>query len=459
MQAGAEPCAPAAGLAGTGPGGVTAGHALAAAALLSRLLAGAPALAAGQSDEGPRPFADWVAACRPHQASCSIASYVHDPQRSGDVAAELRLTRPEPGAPVEIAFIPALRFPAPEATLDARIDREAWVSLRPGSGYARADTPTGYRITDRRAVETLLPGLRRGERITFRYRDDAGTEASFTFSLRGFTAALGFIDYAAGTRLRHARRNPEAPASPTLLCRGNEPFWSLSMRDRTATYRRLGRIAEERSVLAGALRAFPAFRPPFFVWRGRSAEESGDLVAVITGERCQDTMGDEGAGGGTMPYTARLSLPGGEVLLGCCREETAAPLPALAPDDVPVADLAAKPPDDWACRLLELLPAITACVARTSGTGTRVSKAWPMNHGLVGVRTESDSGRWECVARADGNAVHSVAGLGAAPPVPGEGRTIFTPAGTSPLQGRCWRHERVIAPDGRLVGWLSYDVC
>jgi hypothetical protein len=44
----------------------------------------------------------------------------------------------------------------------------------------------------------------------------------------------------------------------------------------------------------------------------------GDLVAWITAEPCLDTMSDR-EGSSAFAHRIRISLPDGEVLVGCCR--------------------------------------------------------------------------------------------------------------------------------------------
>ncbi len=112
-------------------------------------------------------------------------------------------------------------------------------------------------------------------------------------------------------------KRPELPAA--LACRGNEPFWNLAIDGRKAEYGRLGgasgRVA---ATLAGNLSSLDYLKPRLLVWRGRAEAMSGDLVAMITRERCVDTMAEEGPGGGVFDYRVRVSLPGGEVRAGCC---------------------------------------------------------------------------------------------------------------------------------------------
>jgi len=84
---------------------------------------------------------------------------------------------------------------------------------------------------------------------------------------------------------------------------------------------------------AGRLQEIDWARPLFLVYRGRAEASGADLVAVITREACLDTMTDATERGGASDHTARVSLLGGEVRLGCC---TAPRVPeALRPPAVP----------------------------------------------------------------------------------------------------------------------------
>jgi putative lipoprotein len=143
----------------------------------------------------------------------------------------------------------------------------------------------------------------------------------------------------------------------------------------------------------------------------------------------------------------------------CTLAATAMPL-RLAPGGHPLFDPAAKTADDWSRFLLDLMPAINACLREPVGDLPRVVKAWPMNHGMVGVRLQNiDGGRHQCIAAADGAPVDQVELLAFdAAPAP-EGDPVFTPADGAYPGGACFRHERVEAADGRFLGWLSARVC
>jgi hypothetical protein len=100
-------------------------------------------------------------------------------------------------------------------------------------------------------------------------------------------------------------------------------------------------------------------------------------------------------------------------------------------------------------------------VGATPGQAPRVTKAWPMNYGMVGVRTRNGAGGWfACIAPAAGGAPDRFEPLAAgARRLPGEGAVLFSPAPQAPPAGACYRHERVLRADGEALGLLSYDTC
>jgi uncharacterized membrane protein len=252
-----------------------------------------------------------------------------------------------------------------------------------------------------------------------------------------------------------------------FACRGNEPSWSLVIDHDSARFLSLTGSEPEAINLTGKLRVTGEGRTPDVDWRGK-APGGGEYKVLIQEQACSDTMADASAGDGAsaFPYRARLTLPGGKVVQGCCNAglETAIKREPQAPADIeqaPVANLYTRRPDDWSRFLLELMPAVDACLARTPGEAPYVTKAWPMNRGLVGVRTRNAVAGWfDCVAPFDGHNIERFEAVTAdAGPIPGEGHVLFTPAGQSPLAGGCWRHERVVDLSGKVLGWLSSNGC
>jgi len=104
---------------------------------------------------------------------------------------------------------------------------------------------------------------------------------------------------------------PAAAAEPRLVCFGNEPSWSLRFDGG-----------------GKATLAFPDGKPVEYrgretrldflkerAWRGTPEKDAkAVLVAFLREAACSDTMSDA-----THPLSARVSLPDGRLLAGCCR--------------------------------------------------------------------------------------------------------------------------------------------
>jgi uncharacterized membrane protein len=256
-----------------------------------------------------------------------------------------------------------------------------------------------------------------------------------------FLLAPGLVPAGAGeARVRH------------LVCTGNEPFWRLEMGPKTARWSRPGREDVEEDELQGGLSGLGFLDPQAWVWRGEvGGDPAQTLVAVMRAETCHDTMAD-------LPpfdFRAVVSFPDGLAATGCCRAAL-----ALDAAGAPHADLGIKAEGDWARLLPDLLPVVRSC-GRGGPTVERVVKAWPMNHGLAGVRLVGRDGQaYDCVAELASGRVESITPVPAgATAMPGEGDPIFLPAREHPPLLECGRLERVLDPDGALQGWLHYGAC
>jgi uncharacterized membrane protein len=100
-------------------------------------------------------------------------------------------------------------------------------------------------------------------------------------------------------------------AEQQLLCFGNEPSWSLqfSERDRARLMLPDRKPAEYRG---RETRLEPLKEQ---AWRGKPASgKRGIIVAFLRESTCSDDMSDT-----KHPVTARVSLPDGRLLAGCCR--------------------------------------------------------------------------------------------------------------------------------------------
>ena len=114
---------------------------------------------------------------------------------------------------------------------------------------------------------------------------------------------------------------PAAAAEPRMICFGNEPSWGLHFTDPGGA-RLL--IPDERPVeYQGSETRLDAIHER--AWRGKPATGGGgDVVAFLSDSVCSDGMSDA-----KHPVTARVSLPDGRFLAGCCRT---VPAPAAMPE-------------------------------------------------------------------------------------------------------------------------------
>lgn len=288
-------------------------------AVLLSLLALVPLADAGAAaGENRRYFRNWLAICPGDGfGPCSASTYVRpgrDPRIGFDF--QLSVGRDAPEQVPQVTFVPVFDLIAEDADLTVQVDAEPSLRLAPGSGFQAAGGVNEYRVVDAAAGERLLRAMRDGNRVEFRYRGRDGRPVRAEFSLIGLTAALGFFDAA-----QRAGAPPPAAAGPlpgAFVCTGNEPSWSLRIDGDRAEYTRLG--GPEKQALAGQARTLDFLRPRLKVWRGAASGVAKDLVAFVSEERCADTMADQ-----TFPFSARISMPDGEVLAGCCRP--AAPRP------------------------------------------------------------------------------------------------------------------------------------
>jgi len=95
------------------------------------------------------------------------------------------------------------------------------------------------------------------------------------------------------------------------ICFGNEPSWSLQFNGQGQA--RLT-LPDQRAVdIRGLTTRLDVLNEQ--AWRGRATVgKSGDVVAFLRESACSDGMSDE-----KHPVTARVSLPDGRLLAGCCR--------------------------------------------------------------------------------------------------------------------------------------------
>lgn len=121
---------------------------------------------------------------------------------------------------------------------------------------------------------------------------------------------------AALAALAVAPRAATAAADAPLICFGAEPSWSVTLD--TADTAQLTLPEKPAVAFRGSSSRIDALGER--VWRGAPANGSGgDLVVFLRQAACSDQMSDV-----EHPVVARVSLPDGRFLAGCCRLATAA---------------------------------------------------------------------------------------------------------------------------------------
>lgn len=101
---------------------------------------------------------------------------------------------------------------------------------------------------------------------------------------------------------------------PPYRCQGNEPFWSLTIRDAEADYDALNDAGRKR-VFSGGPRFQARAEGTLLHWAGVERSSGVELRAALHRETCLDSMSDE-----TPPFAYRSELQlGPERLSGCCR--------------------------------------------------------------------------------------------------------------------------------------------
>ena len=104
---------------------------------------------------------------------------------------------------------------------------------------------------------------------------------------------------------------PAVAADPPLMCFGNEPSWGLALEQPGTAQLRLPDAPP--AAYQGTDTRLEPLRER--VWRGRLAGGAGsDLVAFLREAECSDGMSNV-----KHPVVARVSLPDGRFLAGCCR--------------------------------------------------------------------------------------------------------------------------------------------
>jgi len=233
-------------------------------------------------------------------------------------------------------------------------------------------------------------------------------------------------------------------------CRGDDPAWRLDAARTTASF--TATVPRKREVVfRGSLQAIASPTAPILVWRGDTTHLPRETVVLTAREAACKTPGPDAAAG---THRAVLSVRVGEAVMGCCVLRV-----GYDARVAPVANLGGKEATDWSRQLVELLPAINACVSKEGAKLKAVAAASPQGSGTVKVRlVETGGNAVDCTAEASGRGTPAFAPVSAADAAVPGGPLFYPPREPPPLVS-CGRLERVQTPRGALAGYLHYEPC
>ena len=248
-----------------------------------------------------------------------------------------------------------------------------------------------------------------------------------------------------------------APADlPPLVCYGNEPTWRLDIAGDEA---RLASSGEEEKDYTGHLTSLD--RMKVHAWRGRLAQGAGgEIVTILSEDACSDGVSDQ-----RRPYTVRVSLPDGRLLVGCCRAATIrnAPAPSRSAEASPVAPPPAAPApvaavSDWAASLAAFIPALRICTFEAMRTeAVLFAQKKPDNSVRLVLRLPGKV-HADCEVAPSGTAKLNRLPKDK-PLLPEEQAALLTLFPGAPPREPCYRNEPAVDSEGNPFGWISRKGC
>ncbi len=247
-----------------------------------------------------------------------------------------------------------------------------------------------------------------------------------------------------------------APAAdlPPLVCYGDEPSWRLDVAGDEA---RLVSSGEEEKDYAGRLTSLD--RVKVHAWRGRPVQGAGgEIVTILSEDPCRDGTTEQ-----RRPYTARVSLPDGRLLVGCCRLATIrnAPAPTRPPEAAPVTlppPAPASALSDWAASLGVFLPALRICTFEAMRTeAVLFAQKRPDNSVHLVLRLPGKVYA-DCKVGPSGTAKLNQRPKDK-PLLPQEQAVVLTLFPGAPPREPCYRNEPAVDSEGNPFGWISRKGC
>ncbi len=160
---------------------------LALAALLASGLAGAA------SAESQKTFKDWSASC-PDETRCNAVTVIATP---GAASADYVLHFDRAAginAPWTLGVAMSVHLMDRARPIEIRIDDNAPITLRAGTGYGPYGAVNDFYLTDPRMASVIADQMTAGMAMRISYIDVTGSPVDLDFSLSGLSASLLWID-------------------------------------------------------------------------------------------------------------------------------------------------------------------------------------------------------------------------------------------------------------------------
>lgn len=146
-------------------------------------------------------FGDYLVACRQVRSDgsryCSANAYIHNADAPAGFDYQMRVFRERRSAPAQISWIAVDEFMDRTKPVSIGVNGHEAITFQP----AQIETPEAineYVVNDRIQTVTLLEQMRAGEEVTFTYAGESGKSERITFSLKGLTASLLWMEEFAG---------------------------------------------------------------------------------------------------------------------------------------------------------------------------------------------------------------------------------------------------------------------
>ncbi len=144
------------------------------------------------AQETRRYFQDWLAACRT-DGYCSALAYDNTDSTAGvDADYIFRVGRPAESPYWELSFTAVAAMPGLNERFDVTVDNTPFSFSPPYEAGAFGSINEFYFMND--PAQSLFDAMGPGDSLRVMFADEAGESRTATFSLRGLTAALLWID-------------------------------------------------------------------------------------------------------------------------------------------------------------------------------------------------------------------------------------------------------------------------